>query len=781
MTTTQAGDTQVYRIGCFMCHGGCGMLVHVKNGKAVKVEGDPDCPNSRGYLCVRGRNALGYVYHPDRLKYPLVRVGKRGSGRWQRVSWDEASEMVAERLMAIRQQYGPEAVAISVPTRGTNTTTVGTVFLRLFGSPNSASGGRAQCHTPRRAASASTFGRFLYPDWWGGTRLVVMWGAQINVSNPNHNIAPRLVYALRHGAKLIVVDPRRTAMARQADAWQALRPGTDAALALSWLNVIMNEGLYDREFVERWTNAPYLVREDTNELLVEADIRSGGDKEGWMVWDQGSDSPRRADELGVRPALTGRYTVGAISCQPVWQKLQERVSQYSPERASEITWVPAEEIRRAARMFATTKPALIIMGLGIDQTTTTHQSTRAICILKALCNYIDIPGGMADTTPIPGWGHPGDKLSWESVSLETRQRILGGDKYRLLGREATAHNPTLKRAILEGKPYPVKALICWSANPLITWADTPGTYKALKKVDFLMACDLFMTPTAQLADVVLPGATFLEKARVVTSNPDRHILFNRRILEPLGESRDEFDIAGDIMRRCGLGERWPWNNIEEFYAEELRKFGLDWYEWKEKTYFEGEIQYRKYLTDHYRPGGGFATRTGKVEVFSTEWREMGYDPLPYYREPPETPYSRPDLAQEYPLILITGGRLPMYFSSEFRQIPALRKLHPDPRLQIHPETAQKLGIGEGEWVWVETPRGRCRQRAKLFTGVDPRVVHINHGWWFPEKPQGEPGLSGAFESNSNMLTSCEEEFLDPGFGGYNLRGLLCKVYKAQTA
>jgi anaerobic selenocysteine-containing dehydrogenase len=243
------------------------------------------------------------------------------------------------------------------------------------------------------------------------------------------------------------------------------------------------------------------------------------------------------------------------------------------------------------------------------------------------------------------------------------------------------------------------------------------------------------------------------------------------------ECRDEFDVAGDILKRCGLGDRWPWKNVEEFYEEEMRKKGLSWYEFKDDGWYEGKVDYKKYETDYYRKGGGFATPTGKIEVFSTKWRELGYDPLPFYQEQAETPYSRPDLAREYPYVLITGGRTPFFFHSDHRQVKRLRRIHPDPIVQIHPETAQTLGLVNGDWAWIETPRGRCKQKVQLYDGMDRRIIHIEHDWWFPEKPQGEPDFSGAFESNANMLTSCEERFIDPGHGGYNLRALLCKVYK----
>lgn len=778
MNMSSGNGTAVYKSSCLMCHGGCGILIHVKSGEAVKIQGDPDCPNNRGYLCIKGRAILEYVYHPHRLKYPLKRVGERGSGKWQRISWEEATDLIAGKIKAIQEEHGTEAVATAVGTRLVNVMGTGMLLSRNLGSPNVCGAGLAQCFLPRQLASVHTQGGWLFPDFERGTKLIVMWGAQTHITSPNHYTASRLFYALKKGAKLIVVDPRRTAMAAKADIWQALRPGTDAALLLSWINVIINEDLYDKEFVEKWTNAPFLIRLDNNELLKESDVKEGGDPHTYMVWDAANNSLKRSSE-SVKPELTGSYQIKNIPCRPVWQELKNRADEYPPERAAKITWVPEGQIRDAARMYATLKPGILICGVAIEHLVGSHQIARAICILRAICNNIDIPGGDVDTRPFPKWdARLGTQKAWNILPHEIQNKILGGETYRLLKESTTAHIPTLKKAILEGKPYPVKALMIWGSNPLICWADTSSTYEVLKKVEFSVACDLFMTSSVQLSDVVLPGASFLEKNRVsVTSSNSNHIHFVPKIIEPLGECRDEFDIVSDIIRKCGYDKHWRWDNIEYFYEEELKNVGLSWYENKYKGWYTGKVQYEKYKTDYYREGGGFNTLTGKVEIFSTKWRELGYEPLPYFRECPETPCSRPDLIDEYPFILITGGKNPMFFHSEFRQIEKLRCKHSDPIVQIHPETAKALGIADGDWVWIETKRGRCKQKAKLFDGMDQRVIHVEHHWWFPEKEQGMPELSGAFESNCNMLTPYEEPFLDPGFGGYNLRGLLCKVYK----
>ncbi len=772
----KANKEVIIKSGCMNCHGGCGILVHVVDGKAVKIEGDRDCPNNKGVLCPKGRAGLDLLYHPDRLKYPLKRVGARGDGKWERISWDQALDEIAQKLMPLREQYGPWTLAAGDGTKLDEVAFVADLFTFHFGSPNNFGSGRAQCFRPRRLSGVWTYGGYFCPDYLGSPKCVVLWGDQPDASNHNTLIGVKVKEALKKHPKLIVVDPRRTFFAGKADIWLRVRPGTDAAVLLSWLNVIVKDGLYDREFVEKWTNAPYLVRTDNGTLLKDA-------RGSYVVHDTSSGLARAAESSGGKPALTGSFEVGGIPCKTVWQLFLERIEEYAPEKVEKIAWVEAENIRRAARLYATTHPACVGWGVAIDQTITAHQSSRAICILEAVCGNLDVKGG--NINPIPGHLGVGAaiKQKAESMPPEVFEKQLGGDKYKLLAgpySKVTCHYPSVLMAILEEKPYPVKAWFNIGCNPIVDWGNSMKIYRALKKVELSVVCDLFMTPTAQLADYVLPGTSYLEKNRLIDHdevNPLGHVV-TRKAVEPVGEARDEFEICGDLLRKCGLAQDWPWHKVEEFYDEWLRKTSLTWDGVVKAGGVWDEIRYKKYETDHYRKEGGFKTPTGKVEIYSTRWKDLGYDPLPFYFEPPETPYSAPEKAKEYPFVITTGGRVPYFFNSQHRQIKRLREKHPDPIMQIHPNAAARLGIAEGEWVWIESPRGRCKQRVQIFDGIDERVIHAENGWWFPEREGTEPTLYGVFESNINVLTPDEPPFLDKGFGGCNLRGFLAKVYKA---
>jgi len=769
------GAYRIVKSGCFLCHGGCGIIVHVRGGRAVRVEGDPDHPNSRGYMCVKGRAGIELLYHKERLLHPLRRAGARGEGKWERISWDEALDACARELQKVIDRHGPLAVTGGDGTKADEVAWIVDLFLLNLGSTNRTGPGRAQCMLPRRAASNATFGNYYSPDYEGDPKLIVLWGDQPEITNHNSILGYKMIEKSRQGAKLIVIDPRRTAAARRADIWLPIRPGTDAALALSMMHVMIEENLYDREFVEKWTNAPLLVDVQSGDLLRGA----GG---GYLVWDKEKLLAVPGDLPGAQPALCGAFDVGGRVCKTVWQLLKERCAEYTPPKAAAITWLDPGDIVRAARLYAATKPAALAWGVGLDMCVNAHQNGRACTLLECLTGNVDVPGG--NMHPVPS--HKGCRTFTdafgETLPREAYVKQLGAERFRLCAGPTTmryANNPAVLKAILTGEPYPVRAWVAVGGNPLLTWSNAKEVYRALMKLDFFMGVDLFMNPSLQLADIVLPAPTHFEKERLMETHgygPFGNVRCVRAV-EPLGEVRDEFEVCGDILRRMGMDRNWPWRTVVDFYDERLREAGMTWREAVEAGGAFDRVAYRKHETGHYRQGGGFPTATGKAELWSTVWRRNGYDPLPDYTEVPESPYSDPGLMEKYPFVVITGGRLPGYFHSQQRQVETLRRLHPDPQTQIHPEAAARLGIRDGDWVCVESPRGRCVQRARLFAGMDPRLLHVEHGWWFPEEEGAVPHLYGAFRSNANTLTPNADPFLDPAFGGYTLRGFAGRVYK----
>jgi anaerobic selenocysteine-containing dehydrogenase len=694
------GYDSVVKSHCRMCHGGCGVLVYVKDGRAVKITGDPDCPINHGTLCPKGIASTQLAYHPDRLTHPLKRRGPKASGEWERISWDEALETIAERILEYKERFGAESIVMGYGT-GRDNEAVIYRFANLLGTPNVLTAGHF-CYGPRIATSIITCGTNPIVDYENEPRCIMVWGNNIVISNPDEYKGEHFSVALNKGAKLIAVDPRLTRIAARADVWLQLRPGTDAALALGMLHVIVNEKLYDREFVKN-------------------------------------------------------HVYG-------WEHFVERVNEYPLERVEAITWVPREKIREAARLFATTKPAAIQWGVAIEQQINCADNDRLLMALMGVTGNIDARGGQVlfQQPRVRNVGYFGAHRMLPDMQREKR---LGGDRFRLAGNFAIINPKCVWDAILEGKPYPVKMLFFISSNPVMTRANAREVYRALEKVEFMAVSDFFITPTAELADIVLPAATWLEMDYIGDFWKRNGYLLPRRKAIQVGECRSDHEMLNDLAHRVGQGEHW-WDTFEQALDWILEPLGITWQEFEKTDYLRGEVINQKYEVK------GFSTPSRKFELYSTLLEGWGYDPLPQFREPLEGPYSTPELYEQFPYILITGRRMPGFFHSENRQLPWMRELHRDPVVEIHPVAAAKEGIREGDWVIIESPRGKVRQRAKLYEGIDPRVVSAEHAWWFPERK--DPG-HGWDESNINILTDNAYENCDPAMGATHIRTLLCRI------
>jgi thiosulfate reductase/polysulfide reductase chain A len=695
---------------CQACHCNCGVLVHVKNGKVTRVTGDPHHPMNRGFICVKGRAQPELLYHPDRLKYPLKRTGERGWGKWRRISWDDALAEIAAGLAEVRKKHGVESIAVMTgtgPRTGNNTARL---FCLMLGTPNRISVDNHICFAPSTVAESSTYGAMttmmeIGPDYLNASCIAV-WGANPVVSHPARG-AEIMQAKKKRGVKLIVIDPRRTSLAAMADIWLQVRPGTDLALALAMINVIIEEELYDKEFVDTWCYG--------------------------------------------------------------FEELKEHVKEYTPEKAAGITWLPADSIREATRLYAATRPAAMHHRIGLEHNINSTQNDRALAILVALTGNLDVKGGNLFQQLPAGFSHPCNTLDFpKSVG---KKRI--GDKEYPLAR-GFVHCALAAEAMLGEGPYNLRAVYCTTGNPVVNMQDSRKMWRALKNLDLLVVADFFMQPTAEIADYVLPATTWMEKddmgdfPNLMYTN---YIAAGQKAVEPLYECRDDREILLDLQKRIDWPDRvpMPWQDVDGLNDAVAGSLGMTFRELQEKGYVIEPMKYRKYI------GKGFNTPTGRVELYSTRLADNGYEPLPVYHEPPESPYSTPELLPEYPLILITGGRSASYFNTEGRQVPSLRKLAPDPLVEIHPETAAEAGISEGDWVWLETPQVRGERvslRARLTEDVHPRVVHAPHGWWFPEKPAPE---HGCFESNINVVLSGGPP-REPVCGSVRTRGTLCKVY-----
>ncbi len=691
-------EAKKIRTVCRSCHGGCGVIAHVQDGRVVKIEGDPESPISGGTLCSKGLAITQLAYHPDRILHPM----KKTKGGWSRISWDEALDTIAYEFKKVIRHHGPQSLFIGQGT-GRDYESHFSRFGNMLGTPNVLTAGH-MCYLSRIGASLITCGRFPICDYAGGPKCIVLWGVNPLWTNPDEYKGVDFWKAYKKGARLLVIDPRRNFYTQKADLWLQIRPGTDAALALAFLNVIIEEGIYDKEFVANYIHG--------------------------------------------------------------WEALVERVKQYPPEKVEKITWIPSELIREAAKFYALTKPAAIHWGVPTEQNINCTDFTRTAIGLMAVTGNLDAPGGNVFRVP-PPVRTVSQFSAHDALTPEQRKARLGGEQYKLAARMTIITPKVAWDAILEGKNYPLKAGILVGTNPVVTGANAKGIYQALKKLDFLAVADLFLTPTAELAQIFLPAGTWLEQNHV-SENWKFHgyVLARQKVVE-IGEAWQDHKIFLELGKR--MGQKW-WDTVEQALDYILEPTGLTWEQFKERGYLQGEMSYYKYRK------AGFSTPTRKVEIYSTILEQWGRDPLPKYTEIPESPVSRPDLSEKYPYILNAGLRIPVFFHSANRQIPWLREIRPYPIVELHPDTAKEHGIQEMDWVWIESPRGRIKQRARLNDGIHPMVVVAEHGWWYPEiKEEGH----GWDISNINLLTDDSYESLDPVMGATNLRVLLCNISRCE--
>jgi anaerobic selenocysteine-containing dehydrogenase len=731
----------IKKAACCFCFSNCAVLVHVKDGMVTKVEGDKNNPLSRGHVCERVAYAAKWLYHPEHLNYPLKRKGERGEGKWERVGWDHALDEIASKLKDIKSRYGAESLVFAEGTYRGVPFWARSRFASLFGNPQNVMHPGISCMLNCNSMAMATVGGIFMVPGLARSNCLVVWG--YNPAETSSRMMGSINRRIEKGNfKLIVIDPRRTKTAEKADIWLSLRPGTDAALALGWLNVIINEELYDKDFVEKWCYG--------------------------------------------------------------FEKLAQRVQDYPPEKVARITGLPEDRIVEAARIFAMAKPAVIVRGLATDQIgRNSIRVSQARIALRAITGNLDNEGGNLITGVGPEIG--GKRFVRESnlelldkIPPEQRKKQIGSDTYKLMtwpGYDLTSQHfkriygepessmhrfgvtpPLVWDAILKGKPYPVKAMFTWESNPLMWAANSKAAYQALKSpnLELHVINEFWMTPTAELADYVLPAASWLERPLCSTYEDFSETVFGGgRSIQPVAERRDEYAIWRDLAIRMGQAEYWPWKTYEEAIQFQLQPLGISYEDFMKKGFISSDVRKIRKYEDK-----GFPTATGKVELYATVLDKLGYDPLPYYEEPVESPLSDPETARDFPLILNTGGHFMPFFHSEYRHYGiGMREKYPDPRMDIHPETADKLGIVEGDWVWIETKRGKIRQRAHLNDGMLENVINAQPSWWFPEKPAAEPSLHGVWDSNANVLSRDDTASLDPVTGGWYTRALLCRVWK----
>jgi len=675
-----------------MDHGGCSLLAGVANGRVVKIKGDPEGYLNRGYICPKGLASADRLYHPSRLKHPLQRTGQRGEGKWKRISWPKAISEITGALERIRVDMGPKGVAFCT---GMPKGLEHFVLIRLaniFGSPNVVAC-QDVCHAPREITGVHTCGFYPVADFHHPSRLVVLWGSNLTATNEEGEICSLLLDQIKQGTGLIVIDPRRTELAERASYWLQIRPGTDNALALAFLNVIVEEKLYDSDFVDNWTFG--------------------------------------------------------------FEDLAAHVQSYPLEKMAAVTGVESEKIRRAARAYALSHPAAIQWGNAIEHNINTFDAVRGLICLMAICGNLDVAGGniQANEPEITGLG----RFVRADLIPSKRKEIINAS-YHTIPMLMTVPPTFFRKAVLDEVPYPVKGAYIQCANPLLGYADSRMTYETLKKLEFVAAADVFMTPTAAMADIVLPVATQYEFNDIGHYGLGHGCILARpRIVEPPDECWPDMKILNELGKSLTPEKYWH-DEYEGFLEELLAPTGLSYGRFVEKGYLKGEERFKKYLDS------GFRTSTGKVELRLSTAGKFNLSPLPLFTSVPEVENT------DYPLIL-TSGKDPYYLHSSYRWVKRLREKRPGPLVLIHPETAGQYGIHENDEVLIETPHGGVVQIAELTDRISAETVFASYGWWFPE---GKEELQFEWEkSNFNMLTSTEA--IGKEFGTPNLKGIRCRI------
>ncbi|MDR0514772.1 MAG: molybdopterin-dependent oxidoreductase [Coriobacteriaceae bacterium] len=713
------------------CHEGCGVLCYVKDGKLVKVEGDPEHPFNQGRLCPRCVALPDVVNHPDRLLYPMMRdPSQRGNpDAWERISWDEALDRVESKFKQITADYGAEAIQMFHGT-GRDVLWEAQRLAYSMGTPHDVSylSGLA-CWMPRLVAYIMTVGCYMMPDCsqrherryddpaWRVPEVLVIWGNNCVQSNPDGFFGDWAVECMRRGSKLIVIDPRLTWLAARADIWLQPRPAVDSAIAIGMLKTIIDEGLYDHAFVDEWTSG--------------------------------------------------------------FDELCSEISRYEVDSLASAAWVNPEKLKAAARMYAAGNNSAIQLGLAIDMQRHGNAAALAIIDMMAICNNIDRPGGQI-FTPDPagvnnfGWG-------WEELPQQQQEKLIGYNEYPMIRMGMRLDQPDLciEQAISE-QPYKFRVAFMIGTNPLTCMGtDHAKVKEAIAKLEFIAVADWHMTSTIQAyADLVLPVAMYVEKQGLRYMYTNLGVMDQIEGLEVRGECKGDEEISWLLGKRFNPS-MYPWESVEDMITEMLTPAKLSYQDLRTIHWYYDPMEYGRFEKGTLRHDGkvGFSTPTGRIELYSYMAESIGCPPMPYYEEPYLSPVATPDIYQEYPVIVMTGTRNVQFFHSEHRQIPKLREIQPDPWVEINDEWAAEEGIRAGDWLWIENPKGRIRHRAKPTPTLRKGMANLNAGWWFPEMDPHEDPLYGCSGVNPNLLL--ENGHQGPTGFGADLKSVLCKIYKCK--
>jgi len=695
---------------CGMCgpSAGCGIYAYVKNGRFVRIEGMKESPLNRGKNCAKAHAAPQWVYSSERLRYPMKRKGKKGEGEFERISWDEALDLIADKLKEQKKRFGPESLAILSPARRSYSDYLYR-FLMAHGSPNYGHSGI--CAMQNAFSFAYTLGVSWppMPDYKNAD-VILIWGKQPVYSGASKGGTKSLVDAKARGARIIAIKPTMEPDVALSDTWVPVRPGTDAALSLAMLHVVINENLYDETFVSQHC-----------------------------------------------------YGFG---------ELKDHIQKYTPDWAETITGLSADLIRDVARIYATTKQAAIDPGNGLEHAPAASDAVRAIAILIAITGHLDKPGGnivpVGSTMPMPKGVHLRDRYTQEWVDKLVGPEFPKPFQPFIEGTSSAYYR--IFDSVLTEKPYPIRTIIAPGTQPAVSTRGPKRIVEALKKLDFFVVIDVMRTAEMDYADIVVPVATPYE-----TDHPFEFtrnwIMARNKVIEPIGEYKSIYEFWLDLGVKMGYGKDF-WNgSMEACMNDQLEPLGMTIDELRAHptgiVYPMKPMKYEKYKTffstRSSRLSGAPYLPQGKVAIYNTTFEKHGFNPLPEWREPPESMTATPKLLKKYPLIFSDFHTSKVYNASWLRNVPYLRQVLPFPTLQIHPDTALERGIEDGDWVIVESPHGSIKLKAEIIPGIRTDTVMALHGWWQGCDKLGLPGypLLDQGANTNNMYSVDPEKVFDP--------------------
>lgn len=694
----------------------CGILAHVKGDKVIKLEpGDyPDKKDNR--ICLRGLSSLNITYHPDRLKHPMKRVGKRGEGKFERISWDEAFDIIVDNFKKIADKYGWRSIGWTLGGPGAGIVKFLTYLklANLTGSTRVSAWGYGDAGLP--CGSRVIFGTHIPYGVFDKGRLavdpapelVVVWGTNPAESAPNITMR-RIMDAKGNGSQIIVVDPRFTVTASKADEWLGLRPGTDAALALGLMNIIFQKNLQKEDYIIKYTVGPYLVRNDNGKFLRGKDIGIP-DSNDYVVWDTKSDSPQISNDKEIQPGLNGEFTANGIHCKPSFQLIVDEASKYSPEKTSEITGVSKELIVKLAERIGSAN-TIFVIHMGFTRTNHGDLSARGVGTLASIVGSIRTKLGEGY---LPS-GFNTDGFLRVAEKPNPRLGIL-----------------KLYDAITKDDPYPIRAVWFSFINFVNQCANSNKIIDELfEKLEFIVTAELFMTDTARYSDLVLPVCSFLEFSDYI-NHPYPVVQLQQRVIEPLFESKSDINIACELAERLGYGEHFKGGEDEmvkqAMNSASLKNAGITYDLLKEK----GAITLPKFPKELKDREMGFRTPSGRIEIYHEGLSEEG-QAIAVFIEPWEGP-NKP-IGKKYPLTFIQGHSK-YRTHSMFANVESLLKLNPEPVVDINPSDASKRNIKNGDIVTVFNDRAKTTLKARVTEEVIPGIVNITEGWWFDQFQEG---------------------------------------------